>query len=317
MPSGPVENTNGHDVCVFCGVSDPDSTHFSQHETQHCYGKKRKDRTFTTKYALRQHIATVHNQKEMSHRMRRWSRSPKDNDWYWNCGFCDSVLPSWTDRVVHIGAHFNEGKVMSSWDPLKPSSPLDRKTLNCVAWFPPLRWDARTLWDLELKRGAFSWSQDVLDEQFRCQQCDIDVYFRSKADVERHEYLWHERREVWSCPTIKDIEAGILAPYFFPTDLHTSRFDDRACPYCKKPFVKLAESYPRLNTWDARLRHLEFAHKFDGCEPVCKSTDSAALMLHLANIHYVTWNDKTGEVLESCRKEERPLARKVNIPAVM
>jgi hypothetical protein len=248
--------------------------------------------------------------------MQKWSRSPKDKDLYWICGFCEAVLPRWGDRVEHIGIHFNEGTVMSSWDPLKPPHPLDRRTLNRVAWFPPLGWDERTLWDLERKRRGFSWTHDVLEEQFRCQDCDTDVYFGSEEDVKRHKDIWHNRREVWSCPTIYDIENGILAPYFFPTNIYASLPNHRACPYCDKSFERVAESYPDLDPWEARLQHLELNHKFDGCEPVCKSTNPDFILLHLANIHHVTLNDKTGEVVESCRKDERPLAKKINIPTV-
>jgi len=316
MPKGPVERTGDSEICVFCGVPNPDSDHDSQHTIQHCYNEVAKDRTLISKDALLQHLSTIHNQTEMTHNMQKWSRSPKDNGWYWNCGFCDTLLPRWSDRVVHIGDHFNEGAVMSSWDPLTPSYPLDRSTLNCATWFPPLGWDARTLWDLERKRRGFSWSHGVLEEQFRCPHCDIDVYFRSEVDVKRHEDIWHSRRELWSCPTINDIKAGILAPYFFPIDRHAILSHDGACPYCKKLFVELAESYPGLDTWDARVRHLELDHNFDGCEPVCKSANPAAVWLHLANIHNVALDDMTMEVLESCRKDERPLAKKMAIPAV-
>lgn len=311
---GPVERTDGGNICVFCSAADPDADHCSQHKFQQCYDEKTADQTFISKEALQQHLSTVHNRTEMSHRMQKWWRLRKDDEWYWNCGFCDTLLARWTDRVVHIGEHFNEGTVMSSWDPLTPLYPLDRTTLNRVALFPPVAWDATALWDLERKRCGFSWTHE-LEKQYRCEYCDVDVYFRDEKDVKRHEGIWHSRREVWSCPTINDIEAGILAPYFFPIDNQAKLSDSDACPYCNNLFAKLTESYPGLDIWDVRVMHLEADHDFNGCQPVYKSTSPSEVLLHLANIHNVSLSQLTIDVLESCRKEERPLA-KMNMSTV-
>jgi hypothetical protein len=308
LPRGPVERTDGCDICVFCSAADPDADHCSQHNVQHCYDEKTVDQTFISKEALQQHLSTVHNQTKMNHRTQKWWHLRKNDEWYWNCGFCDTLFPRWTDRVVHIGEHFNEGMVMSSWDPLTPPYPLDKTTLNCVAWFPPVDWDATTLWDLERKRCGFSWTRGP-EQQYRCEYCDIDIYFAGEKDVKRHEGIWHSRREVWSCPTINDIKTGILAPYFFPIDKQAKLSDSDACPYCNNLFVKLTELYPGLGIWDVRVMHLEVDHDFNGCQPVCKSTNPSEVLLHLANMHNVSLSQLTFDVLESCRKEERPLAK--------
>ena len=315
MPWGPVEQTDGYDVCVFCGVADPDSDHSSQHTVQCCYSERAKDRTFISKDALRQHVSDIHNQKEMTRKMENWWRSTKDNDWYWNCGFCDKVFSRWTDRAVHIGEHFNEGTDISSWDPLTPPYPLNRTTLNCAAWFPPLGWDARTLWDLERKNSCCPRSPSI-EEQNRCKHCDVDVYFSSDVDVKRHESIWHSRREVWSCPTIDDIGTGILAPYFFPVGTQPNLPNSDLCPYCNKLFDELTEWHPELDFWDVCVLHLEDVHNFTGCEPPCKSIRPGEVLLHLANVHNVRWGEMTAEIIESCRKEERPLAKKMNATTI-
>ena len=307
MPSGPDRNH----VCAFCDLPDPDSDHLSQHSIKQCFDTKRKCRTFPSKATLQQHLSVIHNQTEMTPRMHKWSRYPKNDEWYWNCGFCERLLPNWTDRFEHLAIHFNDGLVISSWDPLTPSYPLDRTTLNSATSFPAVKLDARTLWDLEQRRCNWSWTSQ-LEDQLRCKSCDAS--FRSKADAERHENVWHSRRIVWSCPTIDQIENGILEPYFSPVDRRRRSSDNDACPFCNDRFVNIAKSYAdHEDTWDVRIRHLELDHNFDGCDQPCKSTCAATVMLHLANIHNVSFNESTFEVLESCRKEERSLAKKLNL----
>jgi hypothetical protein len=152
MPWGPIEESDGHDVCVFCGAVDIDIEHCSMHADQPCYGQETKDRTYISKEEFQKHLRTVHNQLTMTRTMQDWSWPPEDNAWYWNCGFCGEVLARWSDRAKHISSHFQGGEVMSSWDPLMPPYPLDRTTLACVAWFPPLGWDAETLLTLQRKQ---------------------------------------------------------------------------------------------------------------------------------------------------------------------
>ncbi|KAF4632162.1 hypothetical protein G7Y89_g5965 [Cudoniella acicularis] len=308
MPWGPVEEIDGRDFCVFCGLEDPEEVHDSVHAIQACYFNGRAEHMFINEDDFIKHLSVVHHQVEMTPAMENWSRSCKVSDWYWNCGFCDEVLPTWAARVDHIGDHFKEGMVMSSWDPLSPAYPLDRTTLARPSWFPPLPWNAQTLWDLERERIGFSW----IEEPHVCQQCEDKVSFRDKAAMNRHKSIWHSRREVWSCPTIEDIRAGILAPHFFPDHAEGYPSEDDCC-YCKKPFNDQAQpdSFSDFDTWDIRYEHLDVYHDFDSCSLSWKSTRPGDLLLHLANIHKVSLTEMTFDVLESCRKEERPLARMI------
>jgi hypothetical protein len=153
MPWGrPTEEIDGHDVCVFCDFVDPDASHCSQHKDEFCSNQPLEDRTFRSKEAFQQHLSEDHNQSAMTSFMESWSWPPEDKAWYWNCGFCDMMLTSWTNRVDHIGGHFKEGTTMLSWDPHLPPHPLDKNTLACASWFPPLSWDAKRLLDLGLEQ---------------------------------------------------------------------------------------------------------------------------------------------------------------------
>jgi hypothetical protein len=153
MPWGPIEQTeDGKDICVFCSAVDPGISHCSQHRDEPCIGQAVEDRTYTSKQDFQKHLFSAHNQPALTKCMNKWSFAPKDDAWYWHCGFCDTLLARWTDRVTHIGDHFKEGMLMSSWDPLMPPYPLDKTTGTCATWFPPLSWDAETLLALQLEQ---------------------------------------------------------------------------------------------------------------------------------------------------------------------
>ncbi|KAI9768043.1 MAG: hypothetical protein M1839_004203 [Geoglossum umbratile] len=307
MPWGPIEESGGRNTCVFCDATDIDTEHCSMHADQPCYNQDAKDRTYISKDDFREHLRTVHNQPAMTNIMQGWSWPPEDNAWYWNCGFCGEVLARWPDRARHIGNHFQEGEVMSSWDPLMPSYPLDKTTLNCVAGFPPLVWDVGTLLTLQRELRDQTRRAQGAGAQHSCQPCG--VYFEGDAEAERHKGIWHSSREVWLCPTTDDAKSGPLASYFSPTDQPAERADIATCPYCSVLFADLAMLYPTLSDWDARVEHLEVDHNLNRCQPVCKFPRSGDVLLHLTNIHNISLSDYTKEVINSCRREESPLAR--------
>ncbi|KUJ23925.1 uncharacterized protein LY89DRAFT_7284 [Mollisia scopiformis] len=146
MPWGPIErNEDGHEVCVFCGLVDPDSSHCSEHNDEPCCHTSVSRRTFDCKADFQEHLEDVHDQFIISDCMRKWSFAAEDIDWYWQCGFCDRSLVGWEDRSRHIGRHFKEGLSMGSWDPVVPSCPVDRGTGIVVSWSPPIQMDRRTL----------------------------------------------------------------------------------------------------------------------------------------------------------------------------
>lgn len=312
MPSGPIEKTNDNDVCVFCDAIDPDPDHGLQHNVEQCY--KEIDvrqaltsgddvrQAFTSRDALQQHLSEVHKYMEINNRMQKWRRFREDDKWYWKCGFCELILRRWSERVEHISEHFSDGAVMSSWDPRIQPHPLNKTSLNCALSLPPTVWDAATLLDLERQRRNLPLACD-LKNLYRCKHCDFDFCFRSERDAERHNEIWHRFGAVWSCPTMKDVKPGNLAPYFFATE------EDGACPYCNQVFSSLAESCPDLDVSDFRDMHLRVDHGFGGCQPVYKSASQSELLLHLANIHNISLSHLTPDVLESCRQELPPLVK--------
>ncbi|KAH6665978.1 hypothetical protein B0J14DRAFT_204714 [Halenospora varia] len=304
MPWGPVQEIGANGVCVFCGLEDPDEDHDEVHNVEACYCNENAQSAFSSEVALFHHLSRVHGQKVETPAMASWSRFT-ENEYYWNCGFCEEVMSRWSDRVDHIGTHFEAGMVMSLWDPLKPSYPLNRSTLSCVGWFPPLDWDFRQLWELERNRVGFSWVLQL----FRCRHCDIDIRFRDEADLNRHEYIWHTRREVWACPTIREIRSSLLASQLFPIDSSESYLEDTCC-FCKKDFGGYVGSFSGAHAWDLRLGHLKSHHGFGSCQPVFRSSRACDVLLHLANEHNVCLSGMTADVLEACRKEERPLAKR-------
>jgi hypothetical protein len=138
MPSGPVEESiGGQNICVFCGTADPSSSHQSQHRTELCSSRPVEDRTYRNKEDFLEHLRCDHGQYTMTDCMEDWSYPLKDDAWYWRCGFCDTLLARWDDRVAHIGDHFKEGKAMSSWDLLIPPYPFDKSTGTYLPWLSP------------------------------------------------------------------------------------------------------------------------------------------------------------------------------------
>jgi hypothetical protein len=112
-----------------------------------------------------------------------------------------------------------------------------------------------------------------------------------------------------------DAKSGPLASYFSPTDQPAEPADTATCPYCSVLFADLAMLYPNLSDWDARVEHLEVDHNLNRCKPVCKFPRSGDVLLHLTNIHNISLSDYTKEVINSCRREESPLARTADYPS--
>ncbi|KAH8647597.1 hypothetical protein BGZ60DRAFT_437913 [Tricladium varicosporioides] len=282
MPWGPVEDIDDYDTCVFCYALEPREEHDSEHAIQPCYDASMTDRTFASKSAFQRHLLTVHGQTRMNSIIHEWKFPVSDDSYYWNCGFCgtpestdtsgfcNTLLSTWTERAEHIGEHFQSGMVMSSWDPYTPPFPLDRVTLTCAAWFPTLPWDARTLWDLERSRSI---GIPYLQDYHQCQKCDDQISFKTENDRERHQFIWHTRREIWCCPTIQDIKRSLLAYHFFPDNLEFSSANRDVCCFCKDRFPQQQQysSVSDAKLWELRLRHLQVYHHFGRCRPACSS----------------------------------------------
>ncbi|VUC35842.1 unnamed protein product [Clonostachys rosea] len=115
-PEGPVTIRPGQVIasCVYCGLESPDEAHLAVHNYAACFGRSSEERTFHRKDHLQQHLRLVHGSKFMPWPMEGWKKEA--NQIQSRCGFCDTVLFSWEDRVDHLARHFKrDGKTMADW----------------------------------------------------------------------------------------------------------------------------------------------------------------------------------------------------------
>ncbi|KAI1150859.1 hypothetical protein F4825DRAFT_388557 [Nemania diffusa] len=114
-PDGPraVNPDTGLTSCVFCGQANPDDAHIELHNFSSCTERTQEERTFYRKDHLRQHLRLVHDVKFLPWTMDKWRvTSPEIRS---RCGFCGTVLDSWTVRVDHLAEHFKTGNTMADW----------------------------------------------------------------------------------------------------------------------------------------------------------------------------------------------------------
>lgn len=104
---------NGQMSCVFCGDPNPDEAHVDSHNHSACQERTVGERTFYRKDHLRQHLKLVHGAKFMSWSMEQWkATNPEIRS---RCGFCGTVMDTWSIRVDHLAEHFKKGKSMADW----------------------------------------------------------------------------------------------------------------------------------------------------------------------------------------------------------
>lgn len=152
MPWGSiVESDDNTHVCAFCGTVDQEgSSHCSQHNEEPCLRQPVEDRTYRSKDDFQEHLWNHHNQQTISVWMEKWSYPPKDDAYYWQCGFCDRLLSRWSERAIHIGNHFKIGTAISCWNPLVPPYPISKATGTRAPWVSAVQWDPRTFLTPEL-----------------------------------------------------------------------------------------------------------------------------------------------------------------------
>jgi len=135
MINGQTHIRNGWVCCSFC--SDTDKKHdFSPHNTNHCSNKRILDRTFTSESEMKRHLHTVHgNDHVMASVMQSWDWPRCMDEWYWHCGLCNTILPSWDKRKDHLNEHFRNGETMSTWDPLTSPYPWSKQSSTLIPGF--------------------------------------------------------------------------------------------------------------------------------------------------------------------------------------
>ncbi|KAF8856903.1 hypothetical protein BDZ45DRAFT_803804 [Acephala macrosclerotiorum] len=324
MPWGPVEKGEGggEEVCVLCGIANPSKSHYLQHEDGPCAHKSTRERTFRRKEDLEKHFWNMHGQRETPDCLNRWSFEPLYEDWYWQCGFCDRSMSKWTDRVRHIGNHFQEGLSMFCWDPFISAGPIDKGTGSPVAWFPAVNMDRGIRLTLGLDKYSQVDKTNAVDEQHRCEHCNAT--FQNHRDAKRHNENWHSPRDIWCCPTKNDIRTAThlqtapLACYLFPNTTllpQSANSKSDVCPYCGDLAEDIFDDYGYdlrecFADWDIRVQHLESSHAFNKCAPRSRFYRADQFLQHLAWTHKLQLNNWTKEVMDSCKRKEL-LPRKV------
>ncbi|KAF9884846.1 hypothetical protein FE257_001189 [Aspergillus nanangensis] len=114
-PAGGILEIDGIAICAFCHMPDADVAHLeSAHNYLVCREKPLEQRRFPRKDHLQQHLKLTHNTDYHPTTMDAWRESRPDI--VSRCGFCDNTtLPSWEERVDHLGAHFKNGADMIQW----------------------------------------------------------------------------------------------------------------------------------------------------------------------------------------------------------
>ena len=111
-PDGGLHDKDGIRICEFCGASGVDLDHLEIHNYLGCRERPPEDRTFARKDHLQQHLKSVHHTSFLPS-MDRW----RDSEFRLlsRCGFCETALESWKERVDHISDHFKKGADMIQW----------------------------------------------------------------------------------------------------------------------------------------------------------------------------------------------------------
>lgn len=132
MPDGAPPVIDDH--CAFCGLYDPNWTHFNTHHgISECFNGDLIARSFARKDQLRNHINRKHlrGTSDIGSTLLKprnsfgtdlldtWYRPPSDLAVQYPaalwCGFCQTTFPIWVERINHVGAHFQQGENLSTW----------------------------------------------------------------------------------------------------------------------------------------------------------------------------------------------------------
>ncbi|CAG8404847.1 unnamed protein product [Penicillium salamii] len=113
-PFGPsvLSAVTGKQICAFCELAEPTEEHLSGHSYEACQGLSNEFRSFHRKDHLVQHIRHVHNVQKVPP-IDDWKIEVKDV--ISRCGFCDTTLENWDDRVSHLAKHYHKGSTMKDW----------------------------------------------------------------------------------------------------------------------------------------------------------------------------------------------------------
>ncbi|OCL09959.1 hypothetical protein AOQ84DRAFT_375351 [Glonium stellatum] len=281
---------DGRILCDFCGLVDK-SHRFSQHNVDACVNSMLEDRTFSTESDIKYHLLTTHNHDNTTiEDMQAWEWPTCMDNWFWSCGFCDTVLLSWDKRQDHIAdEHFENECTLALWDPLTSPYPRSRQSSTLVRGFP--RWEQSTLLKA-IKQPAISDFINRVGQARPPNQCRLcRITFSTFEDLSQHMTQWHGHPKSWSCPNT--IKGATFKDFFGPGG---SCVDNDICFYCRTSF---SNNQPN---WSLRKRHLEEEHHFNECTHE-KFFKLDQFCRHLANTHKVDM-DSMNDFTLACERED-------------
>lgn len=113
-----------NDRCVFCGQANPPAAHLDTHEIEPCLAMPIKERAYSRKDQLRNHVRAKHLKEyptpaqwndgasrlmsvnnEILNNWRRDTATETLDPANLRCKICEAELGSWQERVNHVGEH--------------------------------------------------------------------------------------------------------------------------------------------------------------------------------------------------------------------
>ncbi|KAH7171279.1 hypothetical protein EDB81DRAFT_194704 [Dactylonectria macrodidyma] len=95
--------------CTYCKLLDPTPAHLEMHAHGTCVTQTQ---IYARKDHLIQHLRRFHHAEDLS-MIDSWKvETPVISS---RCGFCDSRMETWQERVDHLAAHFRKGSTMKDW----------------------------------------------------------------------------------------------------------------------------------------------------------------------------------------------------------
>ncbi len=273
MPKGPLETVDSVSCCAFCGFLNPTSEHLETHDAKLCADKPDKDRRYTRKLGLTNHLKT-HGMYEVSALADKWKICLKKR--YYGCGFCTSVFTTNADRLNHIDSqHYRYFKTINEWDPnkvirgllLQPSV-LDFWRQVCP-WNPDPRtadliWDSHAIAALQQRLELSEEPAHQLANDALCQSSErysLPIGSVSNQQTNSGAIMSAGRQQYISDPVLSSYPSFIT----HDTDISSSCYQARISPYdiSKSDTIDLVQMHTRPTQSMDAFRALEVASDFE------------------------------------------------------
>jgi hypothetical protein len=103
-------------ACIFCSHQNPTMDHFKNHWYDRCHQRGVSLRTYSRKDQFVQHLRAFHRCTLIHDELLvQWRRELDNVEQSWRCGICEESFLRWSERLKHIGKHWEQGLSMSDW----------------------------------------------------------------------------------------------------------------------------------------------------------------------------------------------------------